>query len=124
MDASTFKGKKGLRRIINAAGYSVNGFRIAWKHEAAFREELLLCLVLVPVALWLDVSVLERIALVGSLGLLLVVELLNTAIENAIDRIGPEHHKLSGRAKDLGSSAVFVMLMLAGFVWVSILWAH
>ncbi|NHN38599.1 diacylglycerol kinase [Pseudomaricurvus alcaniphilus] len=117
MDATELKGKKGLTRVVNAFGYSMNGFMIAWKNEAAFRQEIVLAVLLLPVVAWLDVSTLERIALIGVLALVLIVELINTAIENAIDRIGPERHQLSGHAKDLGSAAVFVALALTLYVW-------
>lgn len=116
-----FKSTGGPRRIFKAAGYSLQGLATAWQHEAAFRQELILVLVLLPLALWVDVSVLERVALVGVLALVLIVELLNSAVEAAIDRIGVERHELSGRAKDLGSAAVFITLALLGFVWLSIL---
>ncbi len=119
--AADFKSTNGARRIFKAAGYSAKGFVSAWQHEAAFRQELALAAVLLPLAFWLEVSVLERIALVGSLALVLIVELLNSAVEAAIDRISEEHHELSGRAKDLGSAAVFIaMLMLVG-IWLAIL---
>jgi diacylglycerol kinase (ATP) len=119
--AADFKSTNGVRRIFRAAGYSVKGFVSAWRHEAAFRQELALAAVLLPLACWLDVSVPERIALIGSVALVLIVELLNSAVEAAIDRISEEHHELSGRAKDLGSAAVFIaMLMLVG-IWLAIL---
>ncbi len=113
---------KGLRRLLLAGGYSIKGLRSAWCQEAAFRQELILTLVLIPIALWLDFSVMERLLLIAVLILVLVVELLNSAIEAAIDRIGPERHELSGRAKDLGSAAVFLSLLLTATVWVSLLW--
>jgi len=122
VDATELKGKTGLRRIINAFGYSIKGFQTAWAHEAAFRQEILFCSVLIPLALWLNVSVLERIALVGALALVIIVELINSAIEAAVDRIGPESHYLSGAAKDLGSAAVLVAITLTAFVWGSVLW--
>ncbi len=112
---------KGLRRLLLAGGYSIKGLRAAWCQEAAFRQELILCLVLIPIALWLDFSVMERLLLIAVLILVLVVELLNSAIEAAIDRIGPELHELSGRAKDLGSAAVLLSLLLAVGVWGSLL---
>lgn len=115
---------KGMRRLLLAAGYSARGLRAAWCNEAAFRQELILSLVLIPVALWLDFSLLERLLLFAVLILVLVVELLNSAIEAAIDRIGPEFHQLSGQAKDLGSAAVSLSLLLAAGVWGSLLWSH
>ncbi len=118
---ATMNKNKGLRRLLLAAGYSTKGLRAAWCQEAAFRQELILTLVLLPIALWLDVSVMERLLLIAVLILVLVVELLNSAIEAAIDRIGPEFHELSGRAKDLGSAAVLLSLLLTVVVWVSLL---
>lgn len=112
---------KEIKRINNATRVSIQGFRQAWEGEAAFRFELVLATLMLPTALLLDISSLERIALVGSVLLVLIVELLNSAVEAAIDRIGSELHPLSGRAKDLGSAAVFVALILALFVWASIL---
>ena len=105
-------GNTGLRRIVNATFFSFAGFRAAWRDEAAFRQEALLCLVLVPTAFWLGRTAVERSLLIGSCLLVLIVELLNTGIENVVDRVGQEHHRLSGQAKDLGSAAVFTSLML------------
>lgn len=122
MDSNPQKGKTGIKRVLNACRYSLQGFRYAWRHEAAFRQELLFIVILLPLALWLEVSTLERIALVAVLALVIIVELLNSAVEAAIDRIGPEHHDLSGRAKDLGSAAVFVALTLTLYVWSVILY--
>jgi len=114
---SEHKPPGGLRRIWNAARYSLAGLRAAWLHEAAFRQELLLCLVLVPAAFWVGGNAVERALLVGSCLLVLVVELLNSAVEAAIDRIGNERHPLSGRAKDLGSAAVFISLCVVVLCW-------
>jgi diacylglycerol kinase (ATP) len=107
----------GLRRLLRATVYSAQGFGHAWKNEAAFRQEVVLSLILGPVALWLGQSVFERAALIGVLLVVLIVELLNTAVEAAIDRHGDEIHELSGRGKDLASAAVFVSLMLVLLVW-------
>jgi diacylglycerol kinase (ATP) len=115
---------KGMRRLLLATGYSARGLRAAWCNEAAFRQELIMAMVLIPVALWLDFSLLERLLLFAVLILVLVVELLNSAVEAAIDRIGPELHELSGQAKDLGSAAVLLSLLLAAGVWGSLLWSH
>ena len=115
-------GNTGVRRIINAAFFSFAGFRAAWRDEAAFRQELMLCVVLVPVAFWLGRTAVERSLLVGSCLLVLIVELLNTGIENVVDRVGQEHHRLSGQAKDLGSAAVFTSLMLTLVTWCLIAW--
>lgn len=113
---------QGLARILRAARCSREGLRAAWKNEAAFRQEALLTLILMPLALWLGEDGVERALLGGSLLLVLVVELLNSAIEAAIDRIGPERHELAGRAKDLSSAAVACTLGMGIFVWVCVLW--
>ena len=115
-------GNTGLRRIINATFYSMAGFRAAWRDEAAFRQELLLCVVLIPAAFWLGRTAVERSLLIGSCLIVLVVELLNSAIENVVDRFGEERHRLSGQAKDMGSAAVFTSLVLTLVVWISIAW--
>lgn len=114
-------GKTGFSRIIDAAGYSYKGFKAAYKHEAAFRQELMLLLVLAPVALWLGDSGIEYALLIGSLMLVLMVELLNSAVEAVVDRIGSDYHKLAGRAKDIGSAAVFVALSNAALIWLFVL---
>lgn len=118
------KGNTGFKRIILAGGYSIKGLRQAFVHEAAFRQELLLTCVLIPVACWLDVGSVERILMISSLLLVLIVELLNSAVEAVVDRIGPEIHELSGRAKDIGSAAVFISLFLVVFIWGSILFPY
>lgn len=112
----------GLRRVLKASVYSVQGLRHAWRFEAAFRQEFVVTLILAPVALWLGSTALERLLLIGTCVLVLVVELLNSAIEAAIDRVGHEHHELSGRAKDLGSAAVLLSLVLTGATWATIGW--
>lgn len=117
-DANELKGKTGLRRLWNAFGYSFKGFRAAWQNEAAFREEFLLTVVLTPVALLLPVTGLEKLLLIVSPLLLVLVELLNSAIEAVVDRIGPELHPLSGRAKDLGSAAVLVTCLIVALTWL------
>ncbi len=114
-------GKAGFRRIIDAAGYSWQGLRAAFTHEAAFRQELLLLLLLAPLALWLGDNGVEYALLIGSLLLVLIVELLNSAIESVVDRIGSEHHTLAGRAKDIGSAAVLLALLNAALIWFFIL---
>jgi diacylglycerol kinase (ATP) len=115
-------GNTGLRRIFNAAIYSMQGFSHAWRNEAAFRQELLLTLALAPLALWLGRSPLEQAVLVGVCLVMLIVELVNSAIEAAIDRHGDEQHELAGAAKDLGSAAVFVSLVLVALVWASVVY--
>jgi len=110
-------GATGITRIFHATRYSIKGLKAAWKNEAAIRQEIGLLAIFVPVTFFLPVTKLEQIALIASLLLLLIVELLNSAIEAVVDRIGPEHHELSGRAKDIGSAAVMITLILAGVVW-------
>lgn len=112
----------GFTRIYKAAEYSWKGLKAAWQNEAAFRQEASAAIPLILLSFWLDVSSIERILLIGSVVLVCVVELLNSAVECAIDRIGPEFHVLSGRAKDIGSAAVLLTIILAIFVWVSIFW--
>jgi len=111
----------GIQRIINAAGYSWLGFKAAFKHEAAFRQELLLLLIGTPLSLYLTSDGVERSLMIGSLLLVLMVELLNSAIEAVVDRFGDEQHELSGRAKDIASAAVFVSLVNVGLIWLLIL---
>lgn len=115
-------GWTGWRRVYQATFYSLAGLRAAWQHEAAFRQEMLLAAVLVPAAFWLGQSAVERVLLIGSCLLVLIVELLNSGIEAVVDRVGLARHDLSGRAKDLGSAAVFVSLVLLGVVWGLIAW--
>ncbi|MGB5444735.1 MAG: diacylglycerol kinase [Psychromonas sp.] len=111
----------GLKRIILAAGYSLQGLKSAFQQEAAFRQELLLAVILIPIACLLDVSQIERILLITSLLLVLIVEVINSAIEAVVDRIGSEHHELAGRAKDMGSAAVFLALGLTAYIWLEVL---
>jgi len=120
-EKSPFKSKTGLRRIINATGYSLAGLRDAYEHEHAFRQECLLALVLVPVALFLPVSGLERALMIGAVLLVLIVELLNSAVEAAVDRVSLDRHELAKRAKDIGSAAVFLSLVNVAVVWGLIL---
>lgn len=115
-------GNTGIKRIINATFFSLAGLRAAWRHEAAFRQECALVLVATIAAFWVGESAVERALLIGSSWLVLIVELLNSAVEAAIDRVGMEQHQLSERAKDLGSAGVFVSLGLAALVWGLILW--
>ncbi|MDJ0807420.1 MAG: diacylglycerol kinase [Gammaproteobacteria bacterium] len=121
MDTNKPINNRGLRRLINAARWSMKGFRSTFKHEEAFRQELLLLVILAPIGYWLGANGVERVLLIGSLFIVLIVELLNTAVETVVDRIGPEQHKLSGRAKDQGSAAVFVAVALVILVWSLIL---
>ncbi|AVJ19548.1 diacylglycerol kinase [Serratia rhizosphaerae] len=114
----------GLTRIIKAAGYSYQGLTAAWRNEAAFRQEAVAVVIAVIVALWLDIDAVARILLIGSVLLVLIVEVLNSAIEAIVDRVGTDYHELSGRAKDMGSAAVSLSIILALFVWVTLLWRH
>ncbi len=113
----------GLTRLFRAAGCSWKGFRYIWKSEEAFRQEVVLCIFLLPAGLILGNGGVEQALLTGSVLLVLLVELLNTAIECAIDRIGTEYHELSGHAKDLGSSAVILSILIATIVWGLVLWS-
>jgi diacylglycerol kinase (ATP) len=113
---------RGLARILKAFGYSWQGLRATYRHEEAFRQELLLCAVLIPLAFWWTDMGSERALLIGSLLLILIVELLNSAIEAAIDRFGGEEHPLSARAKDMGSAAVMLTFGLALVTWFLVLW--
>ncbi|MBZ0133210.1 MAG: diacylglycerol kinase [Rhodocyclaceae bacterium] len=119
---SPHKSRGGFKRILNATRYSRDGLLAAWRHEAAFRQELLLVAVLLPLGLYLGSSGIERALLVGSLLLILIVELLNSAVETVVDRVSSENHDLSKRAKDLGSAAVMLSLMNAAVVWGLTLW--
>ena len=114
---SPFKGKTGVARIVQAFFNSLSGLADAWRHESAFRQEILIAMILIPVALVLRVTAAERALLIAVVLLMLVVELLNSSVEAAIDRISFEHHSLSKRAKDIGSAAVFVALVLMALVW-------
>lgn len=107
----------GWRHLLHSTRYSLQGLKAAYHNEAAFRQEVWLCVVLFPLAVWLGRSPMEWILLIGSCMLVLIVELLNSAIENVVDRIGPEHHELSGRAKDIGSSAVMLSLFVVALTW-------
>jgi diacylglycerol kinase (ATP) len=116
------KSRGGWRRILNAAGYSWQGLRAAWRHEAAFRQELLLLLAGIALATWLAPGRWGWLAMVGSLVLVLIVELLNSAVEALADAVSIEHRELLGRAKDIGSAAVMLSLGLAALTWLLVLW--
>lgn len=117
---SEFKSKSGLARIMKASVYSVQGLKHAWASEHAFRQELMVSIPALCVAVLIPVSVLEKLALVLVLAFVLVVELLNSAVEAVVDRISLERHPLSRNAKDLGSAAVFVSVIVAGLTWAAI----
>ena len=112
---------RGLKRLIHATKYSMAGFKACFQHEEAFRQEVFALIVLVPVGIWLGDNGMEKALLVGTLLIVPIVELLNSGIEAVVDRIGPEKHELSGRAKDIGSAAVFLSLVLVFIVWGLIL---
>jgi diacylglycerol kinase (ATP) len=118
---SPHKGATGVRRLINATRFSLEGLAAAARHESAFRQELLLAVVLLPLGLWLGDDGVERALLTGSVLLLLVVELLNSAIEAVVDRVSLENHALAKRAKDYGSAAVMISLAATALVWLLLL---
>lgn len=118
---SPFKGRTGVQRVINATRYSFEGLAAAARHEDAFRQELVLAAVLVPLGLWLGADGVERALLAGSVLMVLVVELLNSAVEATVDRVSLEDHQLAKRAKDIGSAAVMMSLVTVGVVWLLVL---
>ncbi|MEL0657645.1 MULTISPECIES: diacylglycerol kinase [Psychromonas] len=111
----------GLKRIFLAFGYSIKGIKSAFKHEAAFRQEILLAVILIPIAFILEVSQIERILLISPVVLVIIFEIINSAIEAVVDRVGTEFHELAGRAKDMGSAAVLIALALTAYIWIEIL---
>ncbi|MGR8941673.1 MAG: diacylglycerol kinase [Gammaproteobacteria bacterium] len=115
------QNEKGIKRILNACFFSAAGFKAVWIHEEAFRQEVLLFAVTTPLAIWLGQTPIERLLLIGSVLLVLLVELINSAIEAIVDRVGLERHELSGRAKDIGSAAVMLSLVWAAVTWSYIL---
>ena len=117
-----FKGKQGLTRLINALGYSKDGLAAAWKNEAAFREEVLLAAVTLPLAFYLGQTGIERALLAGSILFILIVEILKSAVEAVVDKASPEKHELAKRAKDMGSAAVLLSLLNAAVIWACVLW--
>ena len=117
-------GLTGLARLWQATFNSLNGIRDAFKHEAAFRQDVALCIVLLVLSFWLAQTLLEWLVLIIPLFMLIMVELLNSAIENTVDRIGEEEHVLSGRAKDIASAAIFFALVLIAVVWLSMTWSR
>ncbi len=117
-------GLSGITRIIAATRNSFRGIRDAWRHESAFRQDSVIAALLLLLSFWLAQTLVEWLLLILPLFLLLIVEILNSAIENVVDRIGEERHILSGRAKDMGSSAVMFCLILIAIVWLSIAWSR
>jgi len=118
---SPHKGKTGIRRLLNAFGYSCAGLKAAYHNEDAFRQELVLAAILLPLAFWLDVTSIGRALMVGSVLLLLIVELLNSAVEATVDRISLDDHKLAKRAKDIGSAAVLITIINLALVWLLVI---
>jgi len=116
------KARTGLQRIVHATGYSIAGLSAAWRHESAFRQECVLAVLMLPAAWWLGHSWVETALLAGSVMAVLIVELLNSAVESAVDRVSADLHPLSKRAKDLGSAAVMLSLVTCGAVWCAALW--
>ena len=114
---SPYKGKTGLVRLMNAFGYSYAGFRAAFKHEDAFRQEVFLSIVVIPLAFYLGYSAVTRVLMIGSVLLVMIVELINSSIEATVDHTSIEHHPLAKRAKDIGSAAVFLALLNVFVVW-------
>ncbi len=113
-------GKTGIARVIDATRYSKQGLIAAWRHESAFRQECTLALLMLPFAWWLGTTLTERLLLILVLFVVLITELLNSSIEAVVDRVSDEHHSLAGRAKDMGSAAVFFSLMLVVVVWTAV----
>jgi diacylglycerol kinase (ATP) len=118
---SPYKGKTGLRRLINAFSYSIAGTLAAFKHEDAFRQEVVLAVVLTPIAIYFGETAIDQALMISSLLFIIIVELLNSSIEATVDRISVKHHKLAKRAKDIGSAAVFFSLINAAVIWFLIL---
>ena len=114
-------GNTGITRWIKATGFSWQGFKAAYKHEEAFRQEVFLLAVATPLAIWLGEGGVEKALLIGRVLLLLLVEIINSAIEAVVDRFGGEIHELSGRAKDMGSAAVFIAMVNVAMVWLLVL---
>lgn len=121
-DATQLKGKRGIKRLINAFGYSAKGLKACFMNEDAFRQECMMFSIILPVALFLPIETAQKALLCMSLFLVLLVELLNSAIEAVVDRIGLELHPLSGLAKDLGSAAVLITLLMTALVWALVLY--
>ena len=121
-DAAELKGKRGLRRLINALGYSRDGIAAAWRNEAAFRQEILLAAIALPLAFYLGKTGVERALMICSVVLILIVEIHNSAVEAVVDKASPEKSELAKRAKDMGSAAVLLSLINAAAIWACLLW--
>ena len=118
---SPYKGKTGIKRLVNAFGYSIAGTLAAFKHEDAFRQEVILAAILTPIAIYYGETAIDQALMISSLLLIIIVELFNSSIEATVDRISIKHHKLAKRAKDIGSAAVFFSLINAALIWFIIL---
>lgn len=123
-EVSEFKSKSGVKRIFSAFFYSIDGLRAAWRQEHAFRQELVLVIVGILIALFLPVSAFEKLLMIAVLMLVLVVELINSAIEAVVDRVSLERHSLSKNAKDFGSAAVLLTFLIAVATWAVVLFSH
>jgi diacylglycerol kinase (ATP) len=117
-------GTTGIRRIINAFGYSFLGLKAAFKHESAFRQEVTAFVIMFPLSFWVGQTAIERALLIGTLFLVLIAELANSAIEAIVDRVSHEHHELSGRSKDIGSATVLLSIINATIIWGLIIFDH
>ena len=124
LNVRALKGKRGVQRLVNATRYSLDGLKACWASEDAFRQEVIVAIVVIPLALALPFALAEKVLLVGVVWLVLIVELLNTGIEAAVDRDSLEINSLGKRAKDIGSAAVMLSLALAAGTWVAIFWHH
>lgn len=117
-------GRTGIKRLFYATGYSIQGLKAAWLNEAAIRQETVTSILLITITFFLPVSKIEQIMMIGCLVLVVIVELMNSAVEAVVDRVGSEWHELSGRAKDIGSAAVLIALIFSAFTWMFILWPY
>lgn len=117
----TYYNEKGIKRFFNAILFSLAGLKVAWTHEEAFRQEVIVLIIAIPLAIWLDKSNIETLMLIGSIIFVLIVEILNTGIEAVVDRAGFEYHEFSERAKDLGSAAVMLSILMSISTWILIL---
>lgn len=117
-------GRTGIKRLFYATGYSIQGLKAAWLNEAAIRQETVTSILLITITFFLPVTKIEQIMMIGCLVLVVIVELMNSAVEAVVDRVGNEWHELSGRAKDIGSAAVLIALIFSAFTWMFILWPY
>ncbi|OXX38983.1 diacylglycerol kinase [Vibrio sp. V09_P4A23P171] len=117
-------GRTGIKRLFYATGYSIQGLKAAWLNKAAIRQETVTSILLITITFFLPVTKIEQIMMIGCLVLVVIVELMNSAVEAVVDRVGSEWHELSGRAKDIGSAAVLIALIFSAFTWMFILWPY